>query len=200
MIHCSTKYKLSGSSLCISVIYRVICKYVTCKVGPSVCGDVRRRKQRSHRTWHVAAHFAANTTQQHAAEIKKRLISASDAVQRHRVMWRARCLTSAFVGEFGRIPSSCCSADSRSAATTYESANRYPSSMSGPPSSLKIDIIGAMAGWLEFNVPFQHRYGYNYQRRHRSNGDCLEGKRKNYQVCSVQYCVEQLCTVQCTHI
>ena len=30
--------------------------------------------------------------------------------------------------------------------------------------------------------------------------DCLEGKRKNYQVCSVQYCVQQLCTVQCTHI
>jgi len=37
-------------------------------------------------------------------------------------------------------------------------------------------------------------------RHHRSNGDCLEGKRENYQVCSVQYCVQQLCTVQCTHI
>jgi len=32
------------------------------------------------------------------------------------------------------------------------------------------------------------------------NGDCLEGKRENYQVCSVQYCAPQLCTVQCTHI
>ena len=31
--------------------------------------------------------------------------------------------------------------------------------------------------------------------RHRSNGDCLESKRENYQVCSVQYC-----TVNCTHI
>jgi len=31
-------------------------------------------------------------------------------------------------------------------------------------------------------------------RHHRSNGDCLEGKRENYQVCSVQYCVQQLCT------
>jgi len=31
-------------------------------------------------------------------------------------------------------------------------------------------------------------------------GDCLEGKRENYQVCSVQYCAQQLCTVQCTHI
>ena len=30
--------------------------------------------------------------------------------------------------------------------------------------------------------------------------DCLEGKRENYQVCSVQYCVRQLCTVQFTHI
>jgi len=35
---------------------------------------------------------------------------------------------------------------------------------------------------------------------HRSNGDCLEGKGENYQVCSVQYCSQQLCTVQCTHI
>jgi len=37
-------------------------------------------------------------------------------------------------------------------------------------------------------------------RHHQSNGDCVEGKRENYQVCSVQYCVQQLCTVQCTHI
>ena len=37
-------------------------------------------------------------------------------------------------------------------------------------------------------------------RHHRSNDDCLEGKKENYQVCSVQYCVQQLCTVQCTHI
>jgi len=37
-------------------------------------------------------------------------------------------------------------------------------------------------------------------RHHRRCGDCLEGKGENYQVCSVQYCVQQLCTVQCTHI
>ena len=39
-------------------------------------------------------------------------------------------------------------------------------------------------------------------RHRRSNGDCLESKREHYQVCSVQYCVQQLCTVtvQCTHI
>jgi len=41
--------------------------------------------------------------------------------------------------------------------------------------------------------PFPHRH-------HRSNVDRLEGKRENYQVCSVQYCVQQLCTVQWTHI
>jgi len=38
-----------------------------------------------------------------------------------------------------------------------------------------------------------------YMAHHRSNDDCLEGKRENYQVSSVQYCVQKLCTVQCTH-
>ena len=37
-------------------------------------------------------------------------------------------------------------------------------------------------------------------RHHRSSGDCLEGKRENYQVCSVQYCVQHLYTVNCTYI
>jgi len=37
-------------------------------------------------------------------------------------------------------------------------------------------------------------------RHHWSNSDCLEGKMKNYQACSVQYCAQQLCIVQCTHI
>ena len=37
-------------------------------------------------------------------------------------------------------------------------------------------------------------------RHHRSSGYCLDGKGENYQVCSVQYCVQQLCTVRCTHI
>ena len=32
-------------------------------------------------------------------------------------------------------------------------------------------------------------------RHHWSNDDCLDGKGENYQVCSVQYCVQQLCTV-----
>jgi len=37
-------------------------------------------------------------------------------------------------------------------------------------------------------------------RHHQSSGDCLEGKRENYQVWSVQYYVQQLYTVNCTHI
>ena len=37
-------------------------------------------------------------------------------------------------------------------------------------------------------------------RHYQSNGDCLEGKRENYQLYSVQYCAPQLCTVQCTHM
>ena len=35
--------------------------------------------------------------------------------------------------------------------------------------------------------------------RHGSNGDCVQGKTENYHA-FVQYCVEQLCTVRCTHI
>jgi len=37
-------------------------------------------------------------------------------------------------------------------------------------------------------------------RHHPSSGDCPEGKGENYEVCSVHYCVQQLCTVRCTHI
>jgi len=34
-----------------------------------------------------------------------------------------------------------------------------------------------------------------------SSGDCVSGGyRENYQVCSVQYCVQQLYTLQCTHM
>ena len=36
-------------------------------------------------------------------------------------------------------------------------------------------------------------------RHHRSSGDCLEGKRENYQVCSVQYWVQQLYTYSELH-
>jgi len=42
--------------------------------------------------------------------------------------------------------------------------------------------------------------GLPSNRHHWSSGDCLEGKGENYPVCSVQYCVQQLCTVRCTHI
>ena len=36
--------------------------------------------------------------------------------------------------------------------------------------------------------------------RQRSNDDCLEDKRKDYQNCSVLYCVRQLCTVIHTYM
>ena len=44
------------------------------------------------------------------------------------------------------------------------------------------------------------RFNQKANRHHRTSGHCLEGKRENYQVCSVQYSVQQLCTVQCTHM
>jgi len=50
--------------------------------------------------------------------------------------------------------------------------------------------------FMYFNV--KHPLPSN--RHHRNNGDCLEGKGENYQVCSVQYCVQQLYTVNCTRI
>ena len=37
-------------------------------------------------------------------------------------------------------------------------------------------------------------------RNRQSNDDYLKGKRENYQVCSVQYCAQQLFTVQCTRM
>jgi len=45
-------------------------------------------------------------------------------------------------------------------------------------------LIPAVADWLSTILP---RCG------------CLEGNRENYQVCSLQYCVQQLYTVNCTH-
>ena len=60
------------------------------------------------------------------------------------------------------------------------------------------------AEWSEFvkrtYACFYFTFPLPSNRHHRRNGDCLEGKRENYQICSVQYCVQQLCTVQCTHI
>ena len=69
---------------------------------------------------------------------------------------------------------------------------------------------GQMAGWI--NMPLGMEVGlgpgdfvldgppFPSNRHHQSNGDCLEGKREKYQVCSAQYCVQQLYTVNCTHI
>ena len=75
--------------------------------------------------------------------------------------------------------------------TIFETAdiNRFPRAYTGEKfSNFRIEVFPGRKPPLPSN------------RHNRSNGDCLEGKRENYQVCSVQYCVQQLCTVQCTHI
>jgi len=41
-----------------------------------------------------------------------------------------------------------------------------------------------------FWLPWDTIRPFPSNRHHWSNGDCLEGKRENYQVCSVQYCVQ----------
>ena len=55
-----------------------------------------------------------------------------------------------------------------------------------------VNTLMALVGWLTAPLPSN--------RHHWSSGDCLEGKGENYQVCSVQCCVQELCTVRCTHI
>jgi len=60
-------------------------------------------------------------------------------------------------------------------------------------------LISAVADWM-YTITSIHDASLPSNRHHRSNGDCLEGKRENYQLYSVQYCASQLCTVQCTHI
>ena len=58
--------------------------------------------------------------------------------------------------------------------------------------------------WKSFTEAARTHYMFTLplpsKRQHLSNDDCLEGKTEGYQVCSVQYCVQQVCTVQCTHI
>jgi len=74
----------------------------------------------------------------------------------------------------------------------------------GPPSRDDVRHLLAPNLWTvtvyTTKSPFYIPSPLPSSRHHRSNGDCLEGKRENYQVCSEQYCVQQLCTVQCTHI
>ena len=55
-------------------------------------------------------------------------------------------------------------------------------------------VVIMLIGICKFTTPLPSN------RHHQRCGDCLEGKGENYQVCSVQYCVQQLCTVRCTHI
>ena len=49
-----------------------------------------------------------------------------------------------------------------------------------------------------FVLVYDNRPPLPSNRHCRSNGDHLEGKRENYQVCSVPYCVQQLYPVNCT--
>ena len=53
--------------------------------------------------------------------------------------------------------------------------------------------------WHHHSIPWS-RTPLPSNRHHRSCGDCLKGKGKNYQVCSVQYCVQQLCSAMRTHM
>ena len=53
----------------------------------------------------------------------------------------------------------------------------------------------AFAGLMPFRPPNQH-FPLPSNGHHWSNDECLEGKRENDHIYSVQYCVQQLCTVQ----
>jgi len=56
----------------------------------------------------------------------------------------------------------------------------------------RISLAAGAAKNVEF-LPAALRpahYPLPSNRHHRSNDDCLEGKRENYQVCSVQYSVQ----------
>jgi len=74
-----------------------------------------------------------------------------------------------------------------------DDTNKHIISCHGGGLSLKM-------GMLSFPSPPSLYVFLPSNRHHQSNDDSLEGKRENYQVCYVQYCVQQLFTVQCTHI
>jgi len=69
---------------------------------------------------------------------------------------------------------------------------------------LRSDAFHTRISQVQFFIVIKHTLSYCSSllsnRHHRSSGDCLERKKENCQVCSVQYCVQQLCTVQYTHI
>jgi len=60
--------------------------------------------------------------------------------------------------------------------------------------------MGAEIYYALFHHDSQQSDPFPSNRHHRSNDDCLEGKRKNYEVCSVQYCVQQSYTELHTHM
>ena len=60
----------------------------------------------------------------------------------------------------------------------------------------RVEYVPA-AKWRQLLWPARYRRYTPYvplpsNRHHWSNDDCLEGKRENYHVCSVQYCVQQI--------
>jgi len=62
--------------------------------------------------------------------------------------------------------------------------------------SFYFELLFTRPSFLELLIPLRS----NRHFLSNDDSDCLEGKRENYQVSSVQYCVQQLCTVQCTHM
>jgi len=77
------------------------------------------------------------------------------------------------------------------ASSLYEPHFIYPQRFCWRPGPLPVESTA----WKNLSPsPFPSN------RHHWSNGDCLEDKKENYQVCSVQYRVQQLYTVNCTHI
>jgi len=73
--------------------------------------------------------------------------------------------------------------------------NSLTRSLNRPVSQKKTQIFPTV-NCLPQDCLHGHPFPLPSNTHHRSNGDCLEGKRENYQV----YCMQQLCTVQCIHI
>jgi len=59
-------------------------------------------------------------------------------------------------------------------------------------------LILAVTEWMSTILPHMV-WTLPSNRHHRSNGDSLEGKSENYQVCSVQYCVQHVHSAMHTH-
>ena len=68
-------------------------------------------------------------------------------------------------------------------------------------SDIQVTVLGSPSAFQECIFLLLKGRGTSLSQNQLLLGNiCLEGKGENYQVCSVQYCVQQLCTVRCTHI